>query len=170
MFIVPFHFFSTVDAAWLSSHGVTYANTPIAVSDPTAITTVQLIYQTVRAASQAEAVVRRGEWRRGLQSTPDVRDMTIGIIGMGTIGKVSFTFAVRSKPPTVSNFLAFISSIQLTQRKLDALGYNTIYHNRRRLSPAGELLLRFDFTFFITDSLDSLIQRKALLNMFRSAP
>lgn len=79
---------SKVDSSYLNSHGVIYANTPVAVSEPTAITTVQLIFQTVRAASQAEAVVRRGEWRRGLQSTPDVRDLTIGIIGMGTIGKV----------------------------------------------------------------------------------
>jgi glyoxylate reductase len=78
----------TVDTSYLNSCGVIYANTPNAVSDPTAVTTVQLIFQTVRAASQAEAVVRRGEWRRGLNSTPDIRDLTIGIIGMGSIGKV----------------------------------------------------------------------------------
>lgn len=83
-----FLFAPAVDAAYLSAHGIMYANTPTAVSDPTATTTLQLMFQTVRASSQAEAVVRRGEWRRGLQSTPDLRDMTIGIIGMGTIGKV----------------------------------------------------------------------------------
>ena len=77
-----------MDASYLNSIGVTYANTPNAVSDPTAVTTIQLILQTVRAASQAEAVVRRGEWRRGLTSTPDIRDLTIGIVGMGSIGKV----------------------------------------------------------------------------------
>jgi len=105
--------FDHVDTSYLNSIGVIYANTPNAVSDPTAITTIQLIFQTIRASSQAEAVVRRGEWRRGLTSTPDIRDLTIGIVGMGSIGK-------------------------LVQRKLDALGYQTIYHNRRQLSPAEE--------------------------------
>ncbi|KAF8320119.1 hypothetical protein DL93DRAFT_2053119, partial [Clavulina sp. PMI_390] len=104
--------FDHVDLDYLTDNGVIYANTPFAVSDPTATTTIQLIFQTVRAASQAEAVVRRGEWRRGLTSTPDVRDMTIGIVGMGTIGK-------------------------LVERKLDALGYRTVYHNRRPLPPNG---------------------------------
>lgn len=77
-----------VDGDYLAANGIYYANTPYAVSDPTATTTIQLIFQTVRAASMAEAVVRRGEWRRGLSSTPDVRDLTIGIVGMGTIGRV----------------------------------------------------------------------------------
>jgi phosphoglycerate dehydrogenase-like enzyme len=48
-----------------------------------------LILQTVRAATEAEKSVRQGHWSYNLGRTPDVRDLVVGIIGMGTIGKVT---------------------------------------------------------------------------------
>ncbi|KAF9507857.1 hypothetical protein BS47DRAFT_1351045 [Hydnum rufescens UP504] len=105
--------FDHVDVPYLTSHKVLYANTPVAVSDPTATATVLLVLQVVRAASQVEAVVRRNEWRLGLEASKDVRDVTVGLIGMGSIGK-------------------------LAQRKLDALGFRTMYYNRRQLPAAEE--------------------------------
>lgn len=79
----------TVDVSYLTQHHVLYANTPVAVSDPTATAAVMHVLQVVRGASHAEAVVRRGEWRLGLEASPDVRDVTVGLIGMGSIGRVS---------------------------------------------------------------------------------
>jgi glyoxylate reductase len=77
-----------VDIDFLTSNRILYANTPIAVADPTATTTVMLILQTVRAASASEISVRQGKWSTGLPTVPDVRDLTVGIVGLGTIGKV----------------------------------------------------------------------------------
>ncbi|GJJ12459.1 hypothetical protein Clacol_006701 [Clathrus columnatus] len=72
-----------------------------------------LIMQTVRAASQAEARVRAGRWREGLKATPDIRDLTLGIVGLGTIGKI-------------------------VHQQVKALGMKVIYNNRHRLPPEEE--------------------------------
>ena len=55
---------------------------------PTASATTMLILQSIRAASQAELTLRRGEWRGNLVPTPDTRGMVLGILGLGHIGKV----------------------------------------------------------------------------------
>ncbi|KAG8931794.1 palmitoyltransferase pfa5 [Tulasnella sp. 419] len=105
--------FDHIDVEYLASHGVYYSNTPNAVAFSTATTTTMLILETIRAASQAEMGVRRGEWRGRLQPTPDTRGLVVGIIGMGTIGKY-------------------------VNKQVQVFGMRVIYHNRRRLSPEEE--------------------------------
>ncbi|CAE6495423.1 unnamed protein product [Rhizoctonia solani] len=102
-----------VDLEHLTKVGVYYANAPISVSEPTATTTVTLALQTIRATTQAEMSLRKGQWTKGLEPTDDIRDLTIGIVGYGTVGR-------------------------LVQAKLQALGAKKfLYHNRHRVSPAG---------------------------------
>jgi len=101
-----------VDTKYLDSIGVWYANTPESVSDTTATTAVTLILMCCRHASEMEASVRKGNWSKGLPLTPDVRGLVVGIIGMGTIGK-------------------------LVRTKIQALGFKVIYNNRKPL-PAEE--------------------------------
>ncbi|KAG9103329.1 palmitoyltransferase pfa5 [Ceratobasidium sp. 370] len=103
-----------VDVDYLTRTGAYLANSPAAVAEPTAMTTLMLILQTVRATTHAEMTLRRGKWRTGLELTDDIRDMTIGIVGNGRIG-------------------------QLVQKKLQALGVGKIiYSNRHRLPPSAE--------------------------------
>ncbi|KDQ07264.1 hypothetical protein BOTBODRAFT_180861 [Botryobasidium botryosum FD-172 SS1] len=110
--------FDHVDIDYLTANNVVYANTPYAVADPTATTTAMLILQTVRAASQAEMAVRRGDWRKGLEFTPDTRGLVVGILGMGNIGK-------------------------LLMHKLEAFGFRIVYHNRHRLPRSEEGRARY---------------------------
>lgn len=93
--LLPIFLLLPVDVKSLTANQVIYANCPNAVADPTATATVMHVLQVVRGASQAEAVVRRGEWRLGLEASPDVRDLTVGIIGMGSIGKVRICNSIR---------------------------------------------------------------------------
>jgi lactate dehydrogenase-like 2-hydroxyacid dehydrogenase len=75
-----------------------------------------LILQILKDATRAEHFVKSGAWERGEPRTgmpTDVRDVTVGIIGLGNIGK-------------------------LVQKKVEALGMKVIYHNRHRLPPEGE--------------------------------
>ncbi|KAG8954617.1 hypothetical protein FRC04_011050 [Tulasnella sp. 424] len=104
--------FDHMAVEYLERNKVFYSNTPKAVSHPTATTATMLILQTLRAASQAELGIRRGEWRTGLTPTPDVRETVVGILGMGTIGKI-------------------------VCQQVQAFGMQVIYHNRRPL-PASE--------------------------------
>jgi len=97
-----------VDTKWLESVGSWYANTPESVADTTATTAVTLILMCIRHVSTLQATVRRGEWRKGAVLTPDARGFVVGILGMGSIGK-------------------------LVRNKVQALGMKVIYSNRKRL-------------------------------------
>ncbi|KAG9048693.1 palmitoyltransferase pfa5 [Tulasnella sp. UAMH 9824] len=100
--------FDHMAVEYLERNQVFYSNTPKAVSFPTATTATMLILQTLRAASHAEIGIRRGGWRDGLTPTPDTREVVVGILGMGTIGK-------------------------LVCQQVQAFGMQVIYHNRRPL-------------------------------------
>ncbi|CAE6502443.1 unnamed protein product [Rhizoctonia solani] len=90
--------FDHVDVEYLTKIGAYYANSPTSVSETT----------------QAEMTLRKGQWTKGLEPTDDIRDLTIGIIGFGTIGR-------------------------LVQKKLQSLGAKKfLYYNRHRIPPADE--------------------------------
>ena len=42
----------------------------------------------VKGLGVVDRNVRRGKWREGLGLQSNIRDMTLGIIGLGAIGKV----------------------------------------------------------------------------------
>ncbi|KAF7375692.1 hypothetical protein MSAN_00458600 [Mycena sanguinolenta] len=90
-----------VDIDWLTSQGVLYCNTPTANAVSTANGALMLILAATRAASQGDMYTRAGKWR-GDASLPtgvlplgeDIEGMTLGIIGLGSIGKA---LAVRAQ-------------------------------------------------------------------------
>ncbi|CAE6469938.1 unnamed protein product [Rhizoctonia solani] len=129
--------FDHVDVEYLTKIGAYYANSPISVSEPTATTTVTLVLQTIRRTTQAEMTLRKGQWTKGLEPTDDIRDLTIGIIGFGTIGRV----------------------LKLVQKKLQSLGAKKLlYHNRHRIPPADE-------NGAIYSSLDQLLSESDLVTL-----
>jgi lactate dehydrogenase-like 2-hydroxyacid dehydrogenase len=94
-----------VDAA--TFHGVQICNTPGVLDDAVAALTVGAILNVVRGLSRAERFVRAGKWAGGapFPLSTDVHGKTLGILGMGRIGK-------RVAPVA------------------RALGMKVIYHNR----------------------------------------
>ncbi|KAF7350980.1 hypothetical protein MSAN_01660200 [Mycena sanguinolenta] len=111
--------YDTTDIEYLTSQGAYYCNTP-ALAISTANAALMLILAATRAASQGDMYTRAGKWR-GDASLPggvlpigeDVEGMTLGIIGLGTIGKA---LAVRAQ----------------------ACGMKIIYHNRHRVPESEE--------------------------------
>ncbi|KAJ7935259.1 D-isomer specific 2-hydroxyacid dehydrogenase [Mycena leptocephala] len=97
-----------------------YCNTPTAISVSTANGALMLILAATRAVSQGDFYTRAGKWR-GDASVPgdffplgqDIEGMTLGIIGLGSIGKA---LAARAQ----------------------ACGMKIIYHNRRRVPESEE--------------------------------
>ena len=75
---------------WLADNGVYFTNTLDAVAEANADMAMFLTLAVLRNTSNAEKSVRQGTWR----NTPDLipaRDpygLTLGIVGMGAIGKV----------------------------------------------------------------------------------
>lgn len=82
--------YNHIDVAAAQAAGLTVSNTPGAVTDATADIAILLMLMAARRASEGEAAVRDGSWE-GWHPTQflglHVSGKTLGIIGMGRIGK-----------------------------------------------------------------------------------
>src|SRR5690606_30401658 len=96
-----------VDAKWAGEHGIVVTNTPDVLNEEVADTALGLLLCTVRELPQAERYLRAGKWLQGgYRLTPaTLRDRTVGIVGMGRIGKA-------------------------IARRLAAFGVPVVYHSR----------------------------------------
>ena len=82
--------YDSVDVAAAASHGVVVTNTPDVLNGEMADFTVGLLLATIRRMPQADRHVRVGLWGKG-ENFPlgaSLRGRSIGIAGMGRIGKV----------------------------------------------------------------------------------
>lgn len=73
-----------LDAA--TSAGIAVVNAPTANTIAAAELTLALIYSLARNVPQADASVRRGEWRRADFVGTELAGKTLGIVGLGKIG------------------------------------------------------------------------------------
>ena len=82
--------YNHIDVPAASAKGILVSNTPGAVTDATADIAMTLILSTCRRAGEGERVLRAGNWQ-GWHPTQflgmHVTGKTLGIIGMGRIGK-----------------------------------------------------------------------------------
>src|SRR5215211_181163 len=97
-----------VDATWAGAHGVVVTNTPDVLTEEVADTALGLLLCTVREFSEAERYLRAGKWieQNYPLSKATLRNRTVGIIGLGRIGKA-------------------------IARRLDAMQVPVVYHGRR---------------------------------------
>jgi lactate dehydrogenase-like 2-hydroxyacid dehydrogenase len=97
-----------IDADWAGRHGISVTHTPDVLNEEVADTAMGLLLCTVRQLPQADRFLRRGEWlKREFPHTPTLRDRTVGIVGLGRIGKA-------------------------IARRLDASNVPVVYHGRNR--------------------------------------
>jgi lactate dehydrogenase-like 2-hydroxyacid dehydrogenase len=103
-----------IDAAWAAEHGVTITNTPQVLTEEVADTALGLLLCTVREFPQAERYLRAGKWVEKAYplTKATLRNRTVGIIGMGAIGKA-------------------------IARRLDAMKVPVVYHSRRPAADVG---------------------------------
>src|SRR3954466_10639830 len=92
-----------IDAKWAGQHGVIVTNTPDVLNEEVADTALGLLLATVRHLPQAERYLRTGNWPKhgDYQLTPSLRDRTVGIVGMGRIGKAIARRLDAMKVPVV---------------------------------------------------------------------
>ncbi|KAK1764502.1 putative 2-hydroxyacid dehydrogenase [Phialemonium atrogriseum] len=112
--------FNEFDVEWMTSRGIWFCNTVDAVAEATADMACFLTLAVVRDTYRAERGARGGSWKAGVAPSRDPSGMTLGIVGMGSIGK----------------YLA---------RKAAAFNMRIKYHNRRRLPPAEEARLGAEY-------------------------
>lgn len=71
------------------ANGITVTNTPEVLNEEVADTALGLLLNTVREFSKAERFLRAGKWMQGQYpiTHASLRDRTVGIVGLGRIGK-----------------------------------------------------------------------------------
>lgn len=104
------HGYDIVDVDYLTSRGILFCNSPDSCSRATADIGILLIISSFRYTTYAEHCVRSGNYygsQELAQIAEDPNGHTLGIIGLGTIGR-------------------------LVAKSCQSLGMKTIYHNRTR--------------------------------------
>jgi lactate dehydrogenase-like 2-hydroxyacid dehydrogenase len=81
--------YNEFDVPWMTHNGMWFCNTRNAVSEGTADMAMFLILAVLRDTTRGEKQAREGRWRGALSPTRDPTGLTLGILGMGGIGKVS---------------------------------------------------------------------------------
>ena len=107
-----------VDAKWAGEHGIIVTNTPDVLNEEVADTALGLLLNTAREFPQAERYLRAGKWPAGAYPLTEgtLRDRTVGMVGMGRIGKA-------------------------IARRLDAFGVPVVYHSRKPQAGVGLQIL-----------------------------
>ena len=105
--------YDTVDVAAAAARGIIVTNTPGVLDEEVADLTLGLLLATVRRIPQADRHVREGRWPAGsFPLSPTLRGRTIGILGLGSIGKA-------------------------IARRLDGFDVTIAYHGRSRQAGVG---------------------------------
>ena len=77
-----------IDAAWAGQHGIVVTNTPGVLDEDVADIATALTIAAVRRLPQAERYLREGRWPTApFPLTASLRGRTMGILGLGRIGK-----------------------------------------------------------------------------------
>jgi len=84
----PIHIEAQRGCCAAARRGIVVTNTPEVLNDEVADFAVALLLATVRRLPQADRFVRAGRWLQGnFPLGPTLRDRTVGLVGMGRIGK-----------------------------------------------------------------------------------
>ena len=129
--------FNHIDIAAAKARGITVTNTPDVLTDATADLAMTLLLAAARRAGEGERHLRAGDWS-GWRPTHmmgrHVTGKTLGIIGMGRIGKAVAARAARGFDMTV----VFFDALAPDDEAMAATG-------AERLASVEEVLERADF-------------------------
>lgn len=109
--------YNNFDVPAMTAVGVLATNAPDVLTETTADLGFTLLMATARRVSESEAYLRAGQWNKwsyDMFCGADIHGSTLGILGMGRIGRA------------------------VAQRGAFGFGMKVIYHNRSRFSPELE--------------------------------
>lgn len=159
--------YDNVDAKAAAARGIVVTNTPNVLTEEVADTALGLLLMTARELSQAEQWLRAGKWATegDYRLTPaTLRDRTVGIVGLGRIGKAIAT-RCEAFGLTVSYF---------GRRKQDGVAY-PFYDDVKALAAAVDTMILVtpatpETTNMINAGvLEALGPRGILINIARGA-
>ncbi|OTB03151.1 hypothetical protein M426DRAFT_321954 [Hypoxylon sp. CI-4A] len=142
--------YDNIDTDACSARQIAVSSTPGAVDDSTADIGIFLLLGALRQAHEPLVALREGRWKGNARIGHDPRGKTLGILGMGGIGRA---MAHRAR----------------------SFGMNIIYHNRRRVSQpleqeAGAKYVAFDELLAQSDVLSLNLALNASTRHIIAAP
>lgn len=100
--------YDCVDAKWAGEHGIVVTNTPDVLNNEVADLSLGLTLAVIRQIPRADRFVREGAWEKGgFPLTASLAGRTMGILGLGRIGKA-------------------------IAKRAEAFGLKVVYHGRHR--------------------------------------
>lgn len=81
--------YDNIDVKAVNERQISVSSTPVAVDDATADTGIFLMLGALRQAQISLTALREGKWRGNTPVGHDPKGKTLGILGMGGIGRVS---------------------------------------------------------------------------------
>ncbi len=130
--------YDNVDVQAATGRGILVSNTPGVLTDATADLTFSLILAVARRLVEGDKRTRAGEfkfWAPFLFLGREVSGKTLGIIGLGNIGKA-------------------------VARRASGFNMKVLYHNRHRVDPSVELELNVEYT-----DLESLLSQSDFVSL-----
>jgi gluconate 2-dehydrogenase len=123
--------YNNIDLAACTARGVLATNTPDVLTEATADHAWALLLAAARRVGESERWLRTGQWKRWtfeMFGGAEVSGTTLGILGMGRIGRA-------------------------IARRASGFAMRVIYHNRTRLAPSDEAGARYvDFETLLRES------------------
>ena len=174
--------YNEFDTQWLGKNGIWFCNTVDAVGEPTADMAMLLILAVVRDFGNAERSARNGDWRGKMVPTKDPSGLTLGIVGMGTIGKY-----LAKKAAVFNMKIAYTKRTRLPgdeERKYGATYYESLHEllavsdvvslncplndETRGLIGPDEFAAMKDGAFLVNTARGAVVDEKSLINAIES--
>ncbi len=130
--------YNNIDLSAAKKRGIFVTNTPDVLTDATADITIALLLAVSRRIIEGDRFVRRGDfvgWKPLLLIGPAISEKTLGIIGLGRIGKA-------------------------VSKRAQAFGMKVIYFNRMPLNKAEEEELNVEYS-----SLEKLLKESDVISL-----
>jgi glyoxylate reductase len=131
--------FDHIDVNFAKSQGIKIGYTPEVLTNATAEIAIGLIIDVLRRISEGDRIIRNKKWNQIFGAYDytgiEVSGKTIGIIGMGRIGRE-------------------------VAKKAKGLGMNVIYHNRKPISNSIEKMLKTKYV-----SEDTLYKKSDIISL-----
>lgn len=176
--------FDNVDLGAATRHGVMITNTPDVLTDTTADFAFALLMAAARHVAEADRFVREGEfkeWKIDLYLGRDVHHATIGIFGMGRIGRavarrargfdmrVLYHDELRQPPEVERELGAQFADKETVLREADFVSLHVpLMASTRHLIGEAELALMKPTAILVNTSRGPVINEQALVDALQA--
>lgn len=179
--------YNNIDVPELKSRGIAVGNTPDVLTDATADIAVSLLLSAARMAGKASSDAKRGDWQTwepmgwlGLELGTPAAPKTLGIVGMGRIGKavaermhggwgMKVLYTSRSRKPDVESELeAQHASMEQLLAESDFVSLHTpLNEETKHLIDAAALQAMKKTAVLVNTARGEIVDQDALVDALR---